>query len=89
MKYSILGLLVAFVLSCQTNPQPEQKLEQIDRNSAREVVLTSKEVGDTIYHLTQQKIWQNNAVVAEKTDTIISVKSWNDTIKVPIYVTIQ
>lgn len=87
-KLTFLGIFITCI-GCQTTSNSDQKLEQIDRNSAREVVLSSKEVGDTIYHVTQQKIWQNNAVVAEKVDTIISVKSWNDTIKVPIYVTIQ
>lgn len=77
------------LFSCQTNTQPEQTLEQLDKSSAREVVLTSAEKGDTILHITKQKIWSNNELIAEKIDTLKTVKSWNDTIKAPIYVTIQ
>lgn len=89
-KLAYLASPILFI-SCLSsgNNNEEQKLEQIDKNSAREVVLTSEEKGDTIYHLTKQKIWSNNQLIAERVDTLKAVKGWNDTIKAPIYVTIQ
>lgn len=89
MKKLGFAIVLLAVFSCQTNTQPEQTLEQLDKSSAREVVLTSAEKGDTILHITKQKIWSNNELIAEKIDTLKTVKSWNDTIKAPIYVTIQ
>lgn len=90
MKNLTYLMILSFFVSCLSGGnQEEQKLEQIDKNSAREVVLTSEEKGDTIFHLTKQKIWSNNQLVAEKVDTLKTVKGWNDTIKAPIYVTIQ
>jgi len=89
MKNYTFLLLLVIIVSCQSKPQQEQKLEQLDKKSAREVLLTAIEKGDTIYHLTQQKIWSDNQLVAEKTDTIKTVKAWNDSIKTPIYVTVQ
>lgn len=84
-----LTILSLFISCFSGGNKEEQKLEQIDKNSAREIVLTSAEVGDTVYHLTKQKIWSNNQLVAERVDTLKTVKGWNDSIKVPIYVTIQ
>lgn len=90
MKNLAYLTLLGLIISCTSGENnQEQKLEQIDKNSAREVVLTSQEVGDTVYHLTKQKIWSNNQLVAEKVDTLKTVKGWNDSIKAPIYVTIQ
>lgn len=88
-KLAYLALPVLFLSCTSGGNNEEQKLEQIDKNSAREVVLTSEEKGDTVYHLTKQKIWSNNQLVAERVDTLKAVKGWNDTIKAPIYVTIQ
>lgn len=88
-RLAYLALPVLFISCTSGGNNKEQKLEQIDKNSAREVVLTSAEVGDTVYHLTKQKIWVNNQLVAESVDTLKTVKGWNDTIKKPIYVTIQ
>lgn len=88
-KLAYLALLVLFISCFSNGNKEEQKLEQIDKNSAREVVLTSIEKGDTIFHLTKQKIWSNNQLVGEKVDTLKTVKGWNDSIKAPIYVTIQ
>lgn len=88
-KLAYLALPFLFVSCLSGGNKEEQKLEQIDKGSAREVVLTSQEVGDTVYHLTKQKIWSENQLVAERVDTLKTVKGWNDTIKKPIYVTIQ
>lgn len=88
-RLAYLALPVLFISCTSGGNNKEQKLEQIDKNSAREVVLTSVEKGDTVLHLTKQKIWANNQLVAESVDTLKTVKGWNDTIKKPIYVTIQ
>jgi hypothetical protein len=90
-KIFIAILPLAFLISCQGNPEKEQNLEQLDKSSAREVILSTKEVGDSVYHITQQKIWSNNQLVTEKFDTIKTVKSINpsDSTATPIYVTIQ
>lgn len=87
-------LLTTFVITmfygCQTSNNNEN-LEQIDKKAAREVVLSTKTVGDSILHITKQKIWENDIVVNEKIDTIITVKQWSssDSVSTPIYVTIQ
>lgn len=84
-----LILLTPFLFACQSENTPEQNLEQIDKLSAREVVLTTKTVGDSTLHITTQKVWANNQVIGEKIDTLKTAKQANDTIKTPIYVTIQ
>jgi len=90
MKKYIYTAIFSFALfACQSNTEREQTLEQLDKSSAREVVLSSKANGDTILHITQQKIWSNNKLVAEKIDTVKTVKTATDTISTPIYVTIQ
>ena len=42
-------------------------------------------------HITKQKIWSNDLVIAEKVDTLITHKQYTptDSTKIPIYVTIQ
>ena len=90
-KIFIVILPLTLLISCQGNPEKEQNLEQLDKSSAREVILSTKENGDSIYHITQQKIWANNQLIAEQFDTLKTVKSINpsDSTKTPIYVTIQ
>jgi len=88
-KIIYIFLLTPVLFACQEEKTQEQTLEQLDKSSAREVVLSSQTVGDSIYHITTQKIWSNNNLVGEKIDTLITTKAQNDTIKTPIYVTIQ
>lgn len=97
MKYIIIFISAMTLYSCQ-NAQNEQKLEQLDKKSAREVTLKTVTVGDSVLHITTQQIWFNGEQVAAKSDTIItavSPKSWDTTdslktlSKVPIYVTVQ
>ena len=86
-------LYIAFIaplfIACQAESNQEQNLEQLDKSSAREVVLSTKTIGDSTLHITNQKIWSNNQLVAEKVDTLVTPKQANDTVKTPIYVTIQ
>ncbi|MBQ0148677.1 MAG: hypothetical protein KBS93_09620 [Flavobacteriaceae bacterium] len=87
----IFYLAIAFIAlaSCQTQQDKEQNLEQLDKSSAREVVLSSQTIGDTLYHITTQKIWSNSQLISEKIDTLKVAKQPSDSIKTPIYVTIQ
>ena len=90
MKKFILLTIISFAFTaCQQNLEREQNLEQLDKVSAREVVLSTSIVGDTVYHISNQKIWSNNQLVTEKIDTIKTPKQVSDSIKAPIYVTIQ
>lgn len=92
-----LGFTLALV-SC-TNTQKEDHLENLNKKSAREVVLSTKTNGDTVYHITKQIIWFNNEQIATTTDTVVTLKKENtwDTSqdstlsldRIPIYVTIQ
>ena len=88
-KLIYLALIAPLFIACQAESNQEQNLEQLDKTSAREVVLTTKTVGDSVLHITNQKIWSNNQLIGEKIDTLITAKQANDTIKTPIYVTIQ
>ncbi|MBS7334140.1 hypothetical protein [Faecalibacter bovis] len=88
-KLLYLTLITPLLFSCQSESNQEQTLEQLDKTSAREVVLSSTTIGDTVLHITTQKIWSNNQLAGEKIDTLKTVKAANDTIKTPIYVTIQ
>lgn len=97
MKYFpaiIVGL--SLLSSCQE--EPEQKLEQLNNKSAREVTLTTATNGDTVYHITKQHIWYAGEKIAEKIDTIATpnkVMTWDTAAvkptisKIPIYVTVQ
>lgn len=84
--------------ACTNNA--ENKLESLDKTSAREVVLKTVVVGDTTLHISSQKIWANNEIIATRMDTIktpTKVSSWNsattdngaDMTKTPIYVTVE
>lgn len=97
MKYIFLFIVILTLNSCQ-NIQNEQKLEQLDKKSAREVTLKTVTEGDSVLHITTQQIWFNGEQLAAKSDTIktaVSPKSWDEVdslktlSKVPIYVTVQ
>ena len=90
-KILFITLPLATFFACQSNQNENQNLEQIDKKSAREVVLSTKTVGDSVMHITKQKIWSNDLVIAEKVDTLITHKQYTptDSTKIPIYVTIQ
>ena len=88
-KLLYLAFIAPLFIACQAESNQEQNLEQLDKSSAREVVLTTKTVGDSVLHITNQKVWSNNQLIGEKIDTLITAKQANDTIKTPIYVTIQ
>jgi hypothetical protein len=92
MKKTLFLILTATTFfACQTKQDENQNLEQIDKKSAREVVLSTKTIGDSVLHITNQKIWSNDLVIAEKVDTVITHKQYTptDSTKIPIYVTIQ
>lgn len=96
-KLMFLGLVFSLI-SCN-NTTKEKDVEDLNKKSAREVVLTTKTKGDTVYHITKQNIWFNNEQIATSIDTIVTLKkenTWETTVdstltldKIPIYVTIQ
>lgn len=90
-KYIYTALFSSLLFSCQNQNEQSQTLEQLDKSSAREVILSSKEIGDTILHITQQKIWEKDQLIAEKFDTLKTLKSKavSDSTATPIFVTIQ
>lgn len=98
MKYLLILGVALSLLSC-SNTQKEDNLENLNKKSAREVVLTTKTNGDTVYHITKQIIWFNNEQIATATDTVVTLKKENtwgspqdSTLsldQIPIYVTIQ
>lgn len=96
-KMASFLLFSAFLwISCTSDK--EQKLEDLDKKSAREVTLKTITKGDKVYHITQQNIWIDGQKIAEKTDTIttpLSEKAWGadkastPMNEIPIYVTVQ
>ncbi len=68
-KIVFLAVALTTFFACQSNQNENQNLEQIDKKSAREVVLTTETVGDSVLHITKQKIWSNDLMIAEKVDT--------------------
>ncbi|MDM1522271.1 hypothetical protein OBK22_05630 [Empedobacter falsenii] len=90
-KIVFLTLILTTFIACQSNQNENQNLEQLNKKSAREVVLTTETKGDSVLHITKQKIWANNMMIAEKVDTLITHKQYTptDSTKIPIYVTIQ
>jgi len=90
-KILLITLPLTTFFACQSNQNENQNLEQIDKKSAREVVLTTETKGDSVLHITKQKIWSNDLIIAEKVDTLITHKQYTptDSTKIPIYVTIQ
>ncbi|MBP3943718.1 hypothetical protein J5U18_09105 [Sphingobacteriaceae bacterium WQ 2009] len=95
MNYLTLFSSILLLVSCQN--QPAQKLENLDKKSAREVTLTTVTKGDSVLHITKQKIWYNGEQIAEQNDTLITAdkpSTWGGTDttslrQVPIYVTVQ
>ena len=73
-KILFITLPLTTFFACQSNQNENQNLEQLDKKSAREVVLTTETKGDSVLHITKQKIWANDMMIA---------------VKVPIYLTIQ
>lgn len=88
-KYIYLVVTFTTLAACQTTSEREQNLEELDKSSAREVVLSTTTIGDSVLHITNQKIWSNNQLIKESIDTIKTLKQPKDSIKTPIYVTIQ
>ncbi|MBO6212671.1 hypothetical protein SAMN05421738_10774 [Algoriella xinjiangensis] len=90
-KIILLTITLTTFFACQSGNNKEQNLEQIDKKSAREVVLSTKTVGDSVLHITNQKIWANDLLIGEKVDTLITHKQFSpsDSTSTPIYVTIQ
>lgn len=97
MKY-LLSIFSLLALASCDHQQKEQKLEQLDKKSAREVTLKTTLKGDSVLHITTQHIWYNGEQIAAKSDTIITAASpttWDgidsaQTLRnVPIYVTVQ
>ncbi|MBW3519054.1 hypothetical protein [Flavobacterium sp. NKUCC04_CG] len=93
--FFLLGLTLT---AC--NNAGEDKLESLDKSAAREVVLKTVVAGDTTLHISSQKIWANNEIIATRIDTIktaTKVSSWSndaanegiDMTKTPIYVTVE
>lgn len=80
----------------------EPLVNDVDKNSAREVQLSTVEVGDTVLHIVKQKIWLKGKLIADVNDTINTAlnqdsQDWepsekvdkNELVKIPIYVTVQ
>lgn len=97
MKYLIGVFSILALVSC-SNQEKDQKLEQLDKKSAREVTLKTVVKGDSVLHITTQHIWYNGEQIAAKKDTIVTaaapntwdgVDSTKTLSKVPIYVTVQ
>jgi O-methyltransferase involved in polyketide biosynthesis len=97
MKYILFVLTSMVFMSC-SNAQQDKPLEQLDKKSAREVILVTEVKGDSVLHITKQHIWFNGEKIAAQNDTIITAKhvnTWSvgDTTQtlseVPIYVTVQ
>lgn len=91
-----LSLMVLAMVSCQNTP--EEKLENLDKKSAREVTLSTVTKNDTVLHITKQNIWVNGTKIKEQSDTIktsLKEASWgadSTSMKlneIPIYVTVQ
>ncbi len=99
MKNISAFFLFGLILTACSNTA-DNKLESLDKSSAREVVLKTVVAGDTTLHISSQKIWANNEIIATKVDTIktaTKVMSWStdakdsgiDMTKTPIYVTVE
>lgn len=95
-----LGLIVLGSVLFESCASNDQKLENLDKGSAREVTLSTVKSGDTVFHITQQTIWFKGNKMTSKVDTIVTLddgKLWvsdnnKDTTKlsnIPIYVTVQ
>lgn len=107
MKKFLIPLLAIGLIggaSCNqgqgTNSEP--LVNSVDKNSAREVQLSTVEAGDTVFHIVKQKIWVKGKLIADVSDTIKTPlnqesQDWepsekvdkNELVKIPIYVTVQ
>lgn len=95
MKYILFLPAILLFGSCQESPKTN--LESLDKKSSREVALKAVEVGDSILHITDQKIWVNGELLVQKIDTIKTAKEvagWGQQekaslVKTPIYVTVE
>lgn len=95
MKYILIIPLAFIVLACQ--PSSNSNLETLDKKSAREVTLRSIVAGDSVLHITDQKIWANGELLVQRVDTVKTskeVSGWNaqektSLEKTPIYVTVE
>lgn len=94
----IVPLLVCSLAFVACTQRPENKLESLDKKSAREVTLSTEVVGDTVLHLVKQRIWANGELVLAKVDTLKTALQIIDSktnqepaamAKVPIYVTVE
>lgn len=94
----ILSLFAISMLWISCTEKAENKLESLDKKSAREVTLSTEVVGDTVLHLVKQRIWANGELVLAKIDTLKTAQNILDTktnqepaamAKVPIYVTVE
>ena len=90
-----MALSLAFTACTE---KPENKLESLDKKSAREVTLSTEVVGDTVLHLVKQRIWANGELILAKVDTLKTAQQIIDPktnqeptamAKVPIYVTVE
>lgn len=90
-----MALSLAFTACTE---KPENKLESLDKKSAREVTLSTEVVGDTVLHLVKQRIWANGELILAKVDTLKTAQQIIDSktnqepaamSKVPIYVTVE
>ena len=106
MKSRILLLSLATIglmaVSCQQQTETETSIE---KKAAREVILSSKIVGDSTEHTVEQKIWSKGTIIAAKVTTFktINLPKTKDTVedsngnpktieydtKYPIFVTVQ
>lgn len=99
MKYLVaLGALFTCISCNQQQEQSKEKLEQLDKKSAREVTLKTVTEKDSVLHITNQTIWFNGDQIATKSDTLKTAKApktWNavdssqNLSQVPIFVTVQ
>lgn len=97
MKISIISIVFAILFCSACTQQTANTLETLDTKSSREVTIKAEVAGDSILHLTHQKIWVNGQIVAQKTDTIKTAKeitAWGEInpislVKTPIYVTVE
>ncbi len=96
MKYLLIITASIFLWSCAG--QEEKALEDLDKKSAREVTLMTVQHGDSVYHISKQKIWFNGEMISESIDTLTTpnkVATWGEEAgktslaEVPIYVTVQ
>lgn len=101
-SFLLLGLMAFALVSCEQVQETEQSVE---KKAAREVVLSSETVGDSVSHKVTQSIWIAGKVVRTSTyefktkalkkakDTVEaedgSIKTVEHEAKFPIFVTVK